>query len=275
MANARKNQFKEKDYLAVAKKKVHRAGDKPFHPKFLIYGRKKKGKSTLALSAGVERTLVLDPEEGVEYKNKTRPYIWPISRWEDFDEAYGALRTGKLSPALLGQGKETRPFRVVSVDGLTRNNNQSLRFIMSQAEEQNLDRKPGIVDRRDYGKSGELMKQMMANFHTLPMIVVYTAQERMITGSWDDDDGDEDDSVMYVPDIPQGVRGHINSLVDVIGRIYTVRVDAKGEEVTERRLQIGVHDKYDTGVRTEFELPEMVKNPTLPLLVKLMKEGQV
>jgi hypothetical protein len=270
---AKKNAFKEKDYLAVAKKKVYRAGDKPFNPKFLIYGRKKAGKSTFALSAGAERTLVLDPEGGVDYKTTTRPYIWPCEVWEDVDAAYGALRTGKLSPKLLGQGKEDRPFRVVVVDGLTKFNNLALRFIMNLAEETNLDRKPGIVDRRDYNKSGELMKQMVGNFHTLPMVVVYTSQERMLTAGWDDeaDDSDEE-AVQYVPDLPQGVRGHVNALVDVIARVYAVKND-EGE--TERRLHIGVSPSYDTGVRSEFVLPDkMTGNPTLLQLMQAMKKGQ-
>jgi hypothetical protein len=263
-----------KDWIAVARKNVKRARDLPFNPDMLIYGRKKKGKTTFALSGGVEKTLVLDPEEGAWYKHKLNPYIWPINKWEDMNDAYNALRTGKLSPATLGQGPEKEPFRIVVPDGLTKINNICLKYIMRTEEQRNLDRRPGIIDRRDYNKSGELMKQMLDNFHSLPMSVIWTAQERMITGGTGDDDEDSEDvEAFYVPDLPQGVRGHVNALVDIIARIYTVRKEIKGEQRTLRRLQIGVHERYDTGARTEYELPEIIKVPTVPKTIQLMREG--
>lgn len=265
--------IKEKDYLAIARQQVTRPSTQAQYRKILVYARNKKGKTTFSLSAGVENTLLLDPEAGTSTMLSKNPYVWPIEKWQDLQDAYGALRTGKLSPKELGQGKSEEPFSWVSVDGLTRMNNMALRYVMSVAEERDLDRKPGMVDRRDYNKSGELMKQMLNNFHSLKMGVIYTTQERMM--SMDSGDSEEDDeTTFFVPDLPAGVRSSVNSLVDVIGRLYVVRVELKnGSKRAQRRLQIGVHERYDTGFRSDFVLPDMIKNPTLPKLVSLMHTG--
>lgn len=267
----------EKDYLAIARKKVKRPREQDSFRKIMIYGRNKKGKTRFSLSGGIENTLILDPEHGTTTMKELNPYVWPIDKWEDVQEAYGALRTGELSPKSLGQGPSDVPFTWVSVDGLTRMNNMALRYVMHLAEEKDLDRRPGMVDRRDYGKSGEMMKQMLLNFHTLPINVVYTAQERMITMDEGDEDGGE--SAFFVADLPASARSAANAIVEVIGRIYTTRTTVKvrggGErEVMQRRLFIGLHERYDTGFRSDFKLPDMIKNPTLDKLTSLMLTGQ-
>jgi hypothetical protein len=267
----------EPDYLAIAKRK---AGRPKTHAakqrKFLVYGRNKKGKTWFGASAGTEQTLILDPERGTDTMVSKNPYVWPITRWEDLQEAWGALRTGELSPKTLGLGKSDVPFTYLVVDGMTRMNNMALKFVMAQEEQKNLDRKPGMVDRRDYGKSGQLLHTLITNIHTLPMGVIYTAQERMITGDAGDDDSD-DESVYFVADLPNAPRAVLYSIVDVIGRLYVVRVPKKGEVgeyIAQRRLQIGIHEKYDTGFRSDFKLPDVIKNPTVPKLEQLMLEGE-
>lgn len=266
---------KQIDYIAIAKKKVTRPADAHPTPKILVYGRNKKGKTTFGTSAGIEKTLVIDPEKGTDTMREKNPYRWPVSKWEDMVEAWGALRTGELCPAMFG-GESEDPFQWVVLDGLTKVNNLALRYIMKQAEQRDLDRRPGMVDRRDYNKSGELMKDMLTNFQSLDMGVVFTAQERMM--SMDAGDSDEDDeTTFFVPDLPAGVRGSVNSIVDVIARIYVVRIEQPDGETTrpQRRLQIGVHERYDTGYRSDFSLPDMIKNPTVPKLLKLMYTGNL
>lgn len=274
----------EKDYLAIARKRVVRPQDISSFRRLLVYGRNKKGKTRFGTSAGIPSTLVIDPERGTESMVHLNPYVWPITKWEDIQDVYGALRTGQLSPKLLGQGPEEEPFTWVSVDGLTRINNFAVHYVRRIQEERDLDRQPGFVDRRDYGKSGELMKQMLTQFHTLPINIIYSAQERMMTDD-DSGEGDEESSnVYYVPDLPASVRSTVNALVEVIARIYTVRLEVPGttdgEDLTpkfktERRLQIGIHEKYDTGYRSDFELPDMIRRPTLPKLTNLMLTGKV
>lgn len=269
---------KEKNYLAVAKKNITTPSRIAQFRRLLVYGRNKKGKSSFANSAGRELTLNVDAEHGTDTMLRTDPYVWHVSKWEEIQDVIGAIRTKELSPAELGLGKSREPFSWLVPDTLTRFNNLALRYIMRLAEETNLERRPGLVDRRDYFKSGELMKELLMQMHALPINICYTAQEKMKaidSGNGDDEDAEEAEYMM-VPDLPDAVRGAANSWVEVIGRIYVVRVEDPNDSdklIAQRRLHIGVSDKFDTGFRSDFVLPDMIRNPTIPKLVKLMTEG--
>lgn len=252
-----------KDYAAIAKGKIIRPAEQRRKPKLLIYARNKKGKTTFGVSAGIEKTLVIDPEDGTSEMKVKNPHVWPVTRWEDMDDVTNYL------------AYTDHQYEWVVVDGLTKLSNMALKYVMRLQEERSLDRIPGLVQQRDYGKGGELMKDMITRFHAMPLGVVFTAQERQ-DGAYDDNDDDDVESteVAYVPDLPRGVRGVANSLVDVIGRLYVVRLDGEPPRA-ERRLWIAESVKYDTGYRSEFVLPDYVRNPTVPKLVSLMRTGKL
>lgn len=263
---------REKDYRKVAAAKMYRPGEIDRMPKFLVYGRFKKGKTHFGTSAGVETTLILDPEHGTDEMKTKNPHVWPIEKWTDMDDVVEWLRNINECPRC----KPTHSFTWVCVDGLTRISNMALRHVMKLQEERSLDRIPGLVIQRDYGKSGEVMKEMMGRFHNMHDVgVVYTTQERMQESVDSEEDEDsEENALQFVPDLPKGVRGHVNSLVDIIGRIYVVKVEDKdGKTVPQRRLWLGDSVKYDTGYRSDFVLPDYLRNPTVPRLMRLMREG--
>lgn len=255
----------DKDYVAIAKRRIIRPADQERLPRILVYGRFKKGKTTFALSAGVDQVLIADPETGTSYMEGLNPHVWPITTWTDLEELYGFLRLGNHS------------YKWVCLDGLSRFNDMALDYTMNVREERQIDAKPGMVQQRDWGQAGKLMKTMLVNFYNLQgMGVIYTAQERaMETTSSEADEDVEEEDMAFVPDLPRGVRGTVNSLVDVIGRIYIAKTEIKGVEKKQRRLWIGDHPMYDTGARSEYQLPDYLKNPTVPRLVQLLKEGKV
>jgi hypothetical protein len=256
------------DYVKIAASKVTTAGElnenKP--PRYLLYARNKKGKTYT--SATAPRCLILDPEYGTKELSPDQP-VWPIHQWKDMDEFFHYAKTKDC------QSK----YDWIVVDGMTRITNMAMRYSMKQAEERDLDRIPGTVDRRVYGTSGELIKGALFNFHNLPYGIIYTAAERMEEvkdGQYDTEDEDlEEATVRYVPDLPKGVRSNLNAIVDCIGRIYVVKVEVKGEEVLQRRLWIAPTEAYDTGYRSRLELPNYLKNPTIPKLERLLKTGKV
>jgi len=255
----------EKDYAAIAAAKITRPAEAKRRPKILVYSRNKKGKTTFGVSAGIPNTLVIDPEHGTDEMKSKNPHVWHVEKWEELDDVSNFLRFSN------------HPYTWVCVDGLTKLSNMALKYVMKLQEDRSLDRIPGMVQQRDYGKAGELMKDMLTRFHNMSLGVVYTAQERQ-DGAYDDneDEDSEDASVAYIPDLPRGVRGVANSLVDVIGRLYVVRLEGNdGKPKSERRLWIAESVKYDTGYRSDFVLPDMVRNPTIPKLVKLMRTGQL
>lgn len=282
---------KQKDYLKIAKANVTKPSKVKRKWRFLVYSKNKKGKTKFCISADTlskvdgkceGKLLLIDPEQGSVQYPRSDPHVWYIDKWENLDDVWGALRTGKLTPKLLGLGASDEPYAWVALDGMTKINNLALRFIMKKREETSLEQRPGIVDRRDYNKSGELIKELLMKFDALPINVIYTAQERMISGNEDlESDETEESSVFFVPDLPAGARGSVNSIVDVIGRLYVAKAQFKnpkgGEpiEKNQRRLWMGIHSAYDTGFRSEFELPDILKSPTVPRLVKLIEEGVV
>lgn len=265
----------EKDFASIAKQRMHRPSQlrerTKRKPKILVYSRNKKGKTTLGLSAGVEKTLVIDPEGGTDEMVRSDPHVWPVSIWSDMDEVYNFARFVNECQTC----PTPHPFEWFCVDGLTKMSNMALKHVMKIHEERSLTRIPGMVQLKDYGKAGELMKDMLTQFHGLDQGVLFTAQERQVEAEDSDDDEEvEGEPSMYVPDLPKGARGSANSIVDVIGRLYVVRVEKNDKIVPERRLWIGESVKYDTGYRSDFgPLPDMVRNPTIPKLVSLIRTG--
>lgn len=262
-----------KDYAAIAAKKIRTPSSHERPPRLLVYSRNKKGKTHFGATA--PNVLILDPEDGTSRMRKSNPNVWPIDVWDDMEEVVGYLRTTAAQ----------KKHEWVHVDGLTSITNKSLRWVMGQAEMRDLDRKPNQVGKQDYGRSGKMMEELLHSLCALPYGIVFTAQERQIeSASGDDDEDAEDSGIAYVPDLPKGVRGTVNSLVDVIGRIYTVRTTVRsrttGGDIVEkedqlvRRLWIEPHIMYDTGYRSEYTLPKYLQNPTVPKLVRLINEGK-
>lgn len=273
----------EPNYLAMAKTKASTPSRRKSYRKIFVYARNKKGKTKLGLTAGRDNMIFGDPEMGTALMVNDDPFVWPLETWEDTQDYYGALRTGKLSPNHIVQGESSTPFEWCSLDGLTKLHNMALKYVMKQQELKDLDRQPGMVQQRDYGKANELVKQLIINFQHLKMNVYYTSQEKMMSAdgkhdfSEDDDEDAEAPEAYFVPALPDGIRGYMNSQAEVIGRLYVVTIDnpkKEGELVKQRRLQIGLHDKYDTGFRSDWSLPDVIKRPTLPKLVKLIEQGE-
>jgi hypothetical protein len=264
----------KKNYAAIAAEKMYRPAEgRRKKPKILVYARNKKGKTRLSTTVGVDNIVLVDPEYGADTMKTINPHVWPVEKWEDMDDFYKWIRSDPVCPHCTTKHK----FDWVGIDGLTRIANMALKYVMRIAEERDLDRQPGMVAQRDYGKSGELMKQMFTNFHTLDKGVIYTAHERQDAPFLAEEDEEvEEVTSTLVPDLPKGVRGAINGLVDVIGRLYVVQIeDEDGNRKPERRLWIGPSDSYDTGYRSDYELPPMIRKPTIPKLVRLMADGEL
>jgi hypothetical protein len=266
---------KKIDYMAIAKSNITRPKERKRRPKFLFYSRNKKGKTTLAQTA--PNVLMVDPEGGTDELKTSNPHAWHIQQWEDFENIYKWVRGGAQCPRDECQGDKAHAFTWISIDGLTKIHKFALNFVMRVEEERSLDRQPGFVQQKDYGKANELLRQMMTNFHNLPQGIVYTAQERMLVeGEFSDEDEDvESPQCQYVPDLPKGIRSEANSIVDGIGRLYIVKVTSSktGKETPQRRLWLAPSEIYDTGFRSDHKLPNYLKNPTVPKLVKLVRTG--
>lgn len=236
-------------------------------PRYLIYARNKKGKTRLAASA--PDVLMVDPERGTDYETKINPKSWQVTSWSDVVEVTDYMEA-------VGHDRH----KWVCLDGITRIHGFALNYVRNAAEMASLTRKPDQVSNRDYGKANEMLKALLNRYHAMENVgLVITAQERMETMEADDTE-DEDETpgnYLFIPDLPKGSRSAVNGVVDVIGRLYVVKVEATvngtTKEVQQRRLWLGQSVKYDTGARSEYTLPPFLANPTIPRLTQLVRQG--
>jgi hypothetical protein len=139
-----------KDYAAIARSKITRPGTGRM-PRYLIYGRNKKGKTRFCATA--PNGLILDPEDGTIAEKKLDPDVWPITQWTDLDEVYHAVKGGVKS------SKTGKPYEWVSLDGMTRMLAMAVDFVMNQQLEKDLTKKPTDIDtRRLYGRANQMIQ---------------------------------------------------------------------------------------------------------------------
>lgn len=270
----------KRDYAALAASRIHQVGSTkggpPRKPRLLVYGRNKKGKTRFCSTA--PNVLILDPEDGTAYEKAAKPKVWPVDKWDDVVDCYHYLKSGKHN------------YEWVALDAFTKTYNILLHWLMKvKTDEVNLEDVPKSVRIQSYGQANEMVKGMLHNFHTLTNIgLIITAQERIVdVATMDDIDDDEASSISYqvIPDVPKGARSALNAIVDLTGRLYVVqgdftrRVKRDGkvielEENRQRRLWVGVDDRYETGYRSEFVLPDFLENPTVRSVTRAMKEGK-
>ena len=79
------------DYAAIAAKKMRDPGTR--HPRYLIYGRNKQGKT--GMLKDTPNLLVIDPENGSHWL-PSRPdlKVWPVNNWADINPAFRYLELG-------------------------------------------------------------------------------------------------------------------------------------------------------------------------------------
>jgi len=276
-----------KDYAAIARAKITNAGSGRM-PRYLVYGRNKKGKTRFCSTA--PNVLICDPEDGTIAEKKLNPEVWHITQWTDLEEVYQFVKGGGKSP------KTGEAYQWIALDGMTRMLGMAVDFVNAQIGDKDLTKKPTDQDnRRLYGRANKLIEAMLHNFHSLRGVgLIFTASERVIEIENMEDMGEDDDaspsSFQYVPDLSPGARSPLNQVVDLIGRIYVVRGEFEvkrrvkvGDKVvvktstttTQRRLFVSPHEMYDTGYRSGYTLPDFLAEPTVASVGRALREGKV
>lgn len=266
---------KRRDYAAIAAQRIRRPSSHDRMPRLLIFSRPKKGKTKFCATA--PNGLILDPEDGTKWEVGIDPPTWPVTSWSDVVDAYHFLKTGK------------HEYEWVSLDSFGKIYTRLLHFLMrTRSGETDLEAVPKSVKIQSYGQANELVKGMLQNFHSLRDIgLIITCQERMVGVETVDDLEDEDSTpttYQIVPDLPKGARGAVTQIVDLSGRLYVVNgeftreVRRKGEIVTieetrQRRLWVGVDDRYETGYRSAHVLPDYLERPTVKSVVRALRNG--
>lgn len=244
----------------LAKKRIVKGGTTTRNPQILVYGRNKVGKTTFAATA--PNVLIIDPEHGAE-QSAPGVDLWPVSDWAQVVEAQQYVLSNECT------------YDWVCFDGLTRIHAMALQQVMGGRANKDLAKAPSLVQQRDYGAAGELVKGFLWQLAGAKPGVIYTAQERL-EESGDYDEQLLDSTYRQAVDLPKGVRFAANSIVDVIGHLEIKRKPVqKGGEVIGHRmireLRVGPHPSLDTGYRSTAKIKSALPNPTIPALLEHLK----
>ena len=244
----------------LAKTKIVKGGTAERNPQLLIYGRNKVGKTTLTATA--PNVLIVDPEHGAE-QSASDIDLWPATSWNEVIEAQQYAISTDCA------------YDWVCFDGLTRIHAMALQHVMGGRSMGDLTKHPALVQQRDYGAAGELVKGFLWQLAGAKPGIIYTAQERL-EESGDYDEQLLDSTYRQVVDLPRGARFAVNSIVDVIGHLELKRqsVTKNGETIghrTVRELRIGPHPSLDTGYRSTAKIKPTLTNPTIPALLEHLK----
>lgn len=222
-----------------------------------IYGRGGTGKTT-AVGTMHGRGLVIDVpqiEGGAEVleDKADRIDVYPVESWNQIDDVYWYLRGGK------------HDYKWVGIDSITAFVDLAKRRTVA---ERDLASDPNIIALQEWGKIGNLVDELIYRFRTLPLDVIWIAQERKHTLA--ENEG-RAVSVMG-PDVTPSILSSLVPSMTFIGRTF-VNVALDGS--VEYFIRLGPHPDYYTKIRARpgRPVPPVVKNPDLGVLFDYLQGG--
>lgn len=174
--------------------------------------------------------------------------VFSVTEWDHFQMAYDALRTGEfVSP------NANVKYDWVAIDSITAAQELAKRKALM---ERGLDAGPSQISQNDWGKIGSLMSELFYRYKTLPVHVLFTAQERL---------RETGDVYEYQPAVSPMSLEALHPSQFLIGRLYVTEVQRDGVTVAERRLRVGPADRFMTKVRAVpgRSLPAILREPNL------------
>lgn len=250
--------------LAAVKLKIIPARDATPITSLLAYARNKVGKTTLIGSASeLGEVFLIDCEKGTSSIRKKYPTVsvYKLTSFEEIDEAYWFLSTQKHN------------YKFIAIDPITRLGQLCMAHHLQEKATQDLAADPYQPSQQDWGKTAELMRNVVMKFKTLcserGWFFIVTAYERRRNI----DDADEDAAYDFVigPDAQPAVKGFLMGQMDIIGRLYVKHLEEDDDKVTlERRMLFGPHEIYEAGDRSD-NLPRVMRRPTMKKILTAVK----
>lgn len=211
-----------------------------------IYGRGGVGKTTL-LGTMPGRGLVLDvPQvEGGTFvlaDKADRIDVLLCTVWKDFRDAFIYLRD------------EPHDYKWVAIDSITAAQVLAKRKTI---KDRDMAADPHAISMQDWGKIGELGAQLYYSYCTLPLHVIFVAQEKL--------KAQDDGGLEYQPDVSPASLAALQPRQALIGRLYTREVEGPGGSVIERRLRVQPHARAIAKVRAlpGRVVPATIRDPDL------------
>lgn len=218
----------------------------------LVYAHNGVGKTRFAATA--PKPLIIDiGQEGTKSAREfTGAKVFPAKTWSDIVLAYWYLKDGN------------HDFETLVIDGLTDMADACMRRVLRAEKDRDATSDPKTPSQRNYGTQYQLMRDQLYAFRNLPLHIVFLAKERT------EGNADEGEEVRHMPELPNKARGAAMDSVDLVGRMYQREVKRKGKKGTrwETRMLVGPHENYESKNRINQGLGRIVRNPTMPMLIK-------
>lgn len=243
--------------VATLKERIRKPNSSVARIGACIYGKGGSGKTTL-LGTMPGRGLVLDiPQvEGGTFvlaDHADRIDVADVTEWDQFEQAYQMLRDRQTEHVW------------VAIDSITAAQELAKRKVL---RDRGIMTAGETTDRRDWGRIGELMSELFYRYRTLPMHVIYTAQERL---------RETGDVHEYQPTVsPMSLDALLPSLT-LVGRLSVREEIVDGGTIEERLLRVGSNPRYSTKVRAApgRGLPAVIRNPNLGHIFGYLLGGDV
>ena len=242
------------------------------HRSWTIYGRSGTGKTTLASTFPGPALLVDIRDEGTDSVQDVKGLkVLEIETWGDLQDLYWYLHSnpGKFSTVILDTITQAQQILVEEI-----------------GESKGLKNKApgewGTLTKQDWGTVASELKSWITNMRSLPMEVVFLAQDRTFNiAEEEDSEGQIDPEVG--PRLSPSVMSHLCAAVSMIGntfireRIKKVKIGGKTKEksVKEYCIRLGPNPYYITKLRKprSIELPDFLTNPTYEDILEII-EGE-
>ena len=230
---------------------------------FLVYGKAKQGKSTLALSTPTPR-LILDTESAARFLKTKKVYWDPTTEeppeddgtWETCVVVVDNYRKAQKAYDYLKAGMH--PFNSVVLDSISELQDKVKGETTNRAQ-------PKI---QEWGTIGSKMAYLAADLRDLTTNTNKIVKSVLVVATAADPYYNEDGSIKDKgrPAAQGSFKQKLSYFFDVVGFAYLAEVpDENGEVTTIQVLQVGSSDKYEVGSRAP--LPNQIPEPNIDEII--------
>ncbi len=146
-------------------------------------------------------------------------------------------------------------YKTFILDSITELQKLDMAWVMEEQRKKKPETDVDVPSQREWGKSGNHMRNILRAARDLPMHVIVTALEAH-------EQDDTTNITRYFPSIPGKLRGEIPGFFDIVGRLEAKAVPGKMGEIN-RTLQTAKTARVIAKDRTGV-LPALIENPTIP-----------